>query len=163
MNHLENLLEKSIFASRWLLAPVYIVLSISLFFITIKVIQELLHFAPIVLTTDLKYMMLFFLHIVDLALIGNLVLMIIFAGYENFVSKITVADDSEDKPDWMGKTDFGDLKLKLVASIVAISGINLLETFMDISEISDREVQWMIIIHVVFTVSYTHLRAHETS
>jgi len=101
MNYLENLLEKSIFASRWLLAPVYIVLSISLFFITIKVIQELFYFAPIVLTTELKDMMLFVLHIVDLALIGNLVLMIIFAGYENFVSKISVADESEDKPSWL--------------------------------------------------------------
>ena len=153
MNYLENLLEKSIFASRWLLAPVYIVLSISLFFITVKVIQELIYFAPIVLSTELKDMMLFVLHIVDLALIGNLVLMIIFAGYENFVSKISVADESEDKPSLMGKTDFGDLKLKLVASIVAISGINLLETFMDISEVSDREIQWMIIIHVVFIFS----------
>ena len=153
MNYLENLLEKSIFASRWLLAPIYIVLSISLFFITVKVIQELIHFAPILLSIDLKDMMLFVLHIVDLALIANLVLMIIFAGYENFVSKISVADESEDKPSWMGKTDFGDLKLKLVASIVAISGINLLETFMDISEVSDREIQWMIIIHVVFIFS----------
>ena len=115
MNYLENLLEKSIFASRWLLAPIYIVLSISLFFITVKVIQELIHFAPILLSTDLKDIMLFVLHIVDLALIANLVLMIIFAGYENFVSKISVADESEDKQSWMGKTDFGDLKLKLVA------------------------------------------------
>ena len=153
MNNLENLLEKSIFASRWLLAPVYIVLSISLFFITIKVIQELLNFAPIVLTTELKDMMLFVLHIVDLALIGNLVLMIIFAGYENFVSRISVADGSEDKPDWMGTVDFSELKLKLVASIVAISGINLLETFMDIGEKNENEIFWMIIIHVVFVGS----------
>jgi len=153
MNYLGNLLEKSIFASRWLLAPVYIVLSISLAFITIKVVQELLYFAPVVLSAELKDMMLFSLHIIDLALIGNLVLMIIFAGYENFVSKISVADESEDKPSWMGKTDFGDLKLKLIASIVAISGINLLETFMDISDVSDREIQWMIIIHVVFILS----------
>ena len=153
MNQLENILERLIFASRWLLAPIYIVLSISLFFITIKVIQELLHFAPSLLSSDLKDMMLFVLHIVDLALISNLVLMIIFAGYENFVSKIAVADESEDKPEWMGKTDFADLKLKLIASIVAISGINLLETFMDISEVSDREIQWMIIIHVVFIFS----------
>ena len=153
MNQLESLLERLIFASRWLLAPIYIVLSISLFFITIKVIQELLHFTPSLLSSDLKDMMLFVLHIVDLALISNLVLMIIFAGYENFVSKISVADESEDKPEWMGKTDFGDLKLQLVASIVAISGINLLETFMDISEVSDREIQWMVIIHVVFIFS----------
>jgi uncharacterized protein (TIGR00645 family) len=97
-NFIEDSLEKSIFASRWFLAPIYIVLSISLFFITIKVVQEFFHFVPLILTVDLKGMMLFVLHIVDLALVGNLVLMIIFAGYENFVSKISIADDSEDKP-----------------------------------------------------------------
>ena len=137
-NFIEDSLEKSIFASRWFLAPIYIVLSISLFFITIKVVQEFFHFVPLILTVDLKGMMLFVLHIVDLALVGNLVLMIIFAGYENFVSKISIADDSEDKPSWMGKVDFSELKLKLIASMVAIS---------------DREFQWMIIIHVVFIFS----------
>ena len=96
---------------------------------------------------------LFVLKIVDMALIGNLVLMIIFAGYENFVSRIDVARQSPDKPSWMGHVDFTDLKLKLVASIVAISGINLLEAFMSIgyvddlgvSIVSDREIRWMII------------------
>ena len=98
-------------------------------------------------------MMLFVLHVIDLVLLGNLVLMIIFAGYENFVSKISIADDSEDKPTWMGRVDFSELKLKLVASIVAISGINLLETFMDITDTPDREIYWMIVIHIVFIAS----------
>ena len=98
-------------------------------------------------------MLLFVLRLVDMALIGNLVLMIIFAGYENFVSKIDVARESEDKPAWMGKVDFSGLKLKLVASIVAISGINLLEAFMDIKNHSDTEIKWQIIIHLVFIVS----------
>ncbi len=93
------------------------------------------------------------MHILDLALIGNLVLMILFAGYENFVSRISIADGSEDKPDWMGTVDFSELKLKLVASIVAISGINLLETFMDIGKKTENEIFWMIIIHVVFVGS----------
>ena len=150
---IEELLERGMFASRWFMAPVYIVLSISLFFITIKVIQEFIHYIPLILSMDIKQLLLFVLHIVDLALIGNLVLMIIFAGYENFVSKIGVADDSEDKPSWMGKVDFSGLKLKLVASIVAISGINLLEAFMDISEKTDNELKWMIIIHLVFVIS----------
>ena len=79
--------------------------------------------------------------------------MIIFAGYENFVSKIEVAKISEDKPNWMGNVDFSGLKLKLIASIVAISGINLLETFMDLSKKSDQEIKWMIIIHLVFVGS----------
>ena len=109
----------------------------------------------------LKEVLLFVLKIVDMALIGNLVLMIIFAGYENFVSRIDVARNSPDKPSWMGQVDFSGLKLKLVASIVAISGINLLEAFMSIgyvnemgeSIVSDREIQWMIIVHLVFIIS----------
>ena len=79
--------------------------------------------------------------------------MIIFAGYENFVSKIGVAQNSEDKPSWMGKVDFSGLKLKLIASIVAISGINLLEAFMNISSKTDQELKWMVLIHIVFILS----------
>ena len=150
---IEDLLERGMFASRWLMAPVYVALSLSLFFITIKVVQEFIHYIPLILTMDITQFLVFLLHIVDLALIGNLVLMIIFAGYENFVSKIGVAEGSEDKPSWMGKVDFSGLKLRLVASIVAISGINLLEVFMDISNKSDQEIKWMIIIHLVFVGS----------
>ena len=150
---IEDILERVIFASRWLMAPVYLVLSISLFFITVKVLQEFGHAIPLMFKMDIQELLLFVLHIVDLALIGNLVLMIIFAGYENFVSKIGVAQDSEDKPSWMGKVDFSGLKLKLVASIVAISGINLLESFMSLETKTDRDIQWMIIIHLVFVAS----------
>ena len=150
---IENVIERSIFASRWLLEPVYLVLSISLAFVAIKVVQEFLHFVPHVMENNLKELMLFLLHIVDLALVGNLILMIIFAGYENFVSKISVADSSEDKPNWMGKVDFSELKLKLIASIVAISGINLLEAFMDLAAHSDRDLKWQVVIHLVFIAS----------
>ena len=79
--------------------------------------------------------------------------MIIFAGYENFVSKIHVAEESEDRPTWMGTVDFSELKLKLVASIVTISGINLLAAFMDLSQISDREIFWMVVVHLIFILS----------
>lgn len=150
---IEDFLERFIFASRWFLAPVYVVLSLSLLFITIKVLEEFFHFIPTISSLEIKDMMLFVLHVIDLVLLGNLVLMIIFAGYENFVSKISIADDSEDKPTWMGRVDFSELKLKLVASIVAISGINLLETFMDITDTPDREIYWMIVIHIVFIAS----------
>lgn len=147
---LENILERGIFASRWFMAPVYVVLAISLGFIAIKVVQEFIHIVPLMFEMEIKNLMLFVLHIVDLALVGNLILMIIFAGYENFVSRISVAESSEDKPSWMGKVDFSELKLKLVASIVAISGINLLETFMDIADKSDRDIKWLLIIHAAF-------------
>ena len=150
---LEKNLEKGLFASRWFIAPVYVILAISLGIITLKVIQEFIHVVPLMFSMTVREVMLFVLHVVDLALVGNLILMIIFAGYENFVSKISAAENSEDKPSWMGKVDFSDLKLKLIASIVAISGINLLEIFMDIESVPDREIQWMIIVHLVFIIS----------
>ena len=151
--YVEEKLEVSMFASRWFMAPVYVVLSISLAVIMLKVVQEFVHNIPVFYSMDFKSLLLFVLHFIDMALIGNLVLMILFAGYENFVSKIGAARESEDKPAWMGKVDFSDLKLKLIASIVAISGINLLEIFMDIESVPDREVQWMIIVHLVFIIS----------
>ena len=151
--NLENTLESSMFASRWFMAPVYVVLSLSLAVIMLKVVQEFMHNVPLMITMDIRNLLLFVLHIVDLALIGNLVLMILFAGYENFVSKIDAARDSEDKPSWMGKVDFSGLKLKLISSIVAISGINLLEAFMSLKDHTDREVKWQIIIHLVFIAS----------
>jgi len=135
------------------MAPVYVVLSLSLAVIMLKVVQEFIHNLPLMVTMDIRNLLLFVLHIVDLALIGNLVLMILFAGYENFVSKIDAAKDSEDKPSWMGKVDFSGLKLKLISSIVAISGINLLEAFMSLKDHTDREIQWQIIIHIVFIAS----------
>ena len=151
--NVEELLEKSMFASRWFMAPVYIVLSISLAVIMIKVVQEFIHYIPLFLDLNIKDLLLFVLHILDLALIGNLVLMILFAGYENFVSKIGAARNSEDKPSWMGKVDFSGLKLYLVGSIVAISGINLLEAFMDVANLDDRNIKWQILIHLVFVIS----------
>ena len=153
LRNIEEKLEISMFASRWFMAPVYVVLSLSLAIIMFKVIQEFIYNIPGFISMDNKSLLLFVLHIIDMALIGNLVLMILFAGYENFVSKIDAARGSEDKPAWMGKVDFSGLKLKLVASIVAISGINLLEAFMSLDLHSDRDIRWQVIIHLVFIVS----------
>ena len=135
------------------MAPVYVVLSLSLAVIMLKVVQEFIYNVPLMVSMDIRNLLLFVLHIVDLALIGNLVLMVLFAGYENFVSKIDAATDSEDKPSWMGKVDFSGLKLKLISSIVAISGINLLEAFMSLKDLTVREIKWQIIIHLVFIAS----------
>ena len=159
--YIEEKLEVSMFASRWFMAPVYVVLSISLAIIMLKVIQEFVYSIPLFASMDFKNLLLFVLHIIDMALIGNLVRMILFAGYENFVSKIGAARDSEDKPAWMGKVDFSGLKLKLVASIVAISGINLLEAFMDLTNYSDRDLRWQVIIHLVFIFSGLLLAAMD--
>jgi len=152
-DNIENTLESSMFASRWFMAPVYVVLSLSLAIIMLKVVQEFTHNISAFYGMDIRNLLLFVLHIIDMALIGNLVLMILFAGYENFVSKIGAAEGSEDKPSWMGKVDFSGLKLKLISSIVAISGINLLEAFMSLKDHTDREIKWQIIIHLVFIAS----------
>ena len=92
------------------------------------------------------------LSLVDLALTAALVMIVIFSGYENFVSKIDHTDERH-WPDWMGSIDFTALKIKLLGSIVAISAIQLLKQFVAVQGITDRDLTWYVIIHVVFVVS----------
>lgn len=149
---IERRFEQVIFASRWLLAPFYLGLVVALGMLLVKFGQELFHILPHVLDMAEKDMILMILTLIDLSLAGNLLLMVIFSGYENFVSKMDVADHV-DRPDWMGKVDFSGLKLKLIASIVAISGIHLLKSFMNIKSTSHEELMWLVIIHMTFVVS----------
>lgn len=148
----ELFIERGLFASRWLMAPFYVGLVFALIILLWSFLEELFHFLmmfPHITQTDA---VLGVLSLIDLSLAGNLLLIVIFSGYENFVSKMNV-DDHEDSPDWKSTVDFATLKLKLVASIVAISGIHLLKVFMDAANVSDKQITWMIIIHVVFLFS----------
>lgn len=150
--NIEYYIEQGLFNSRWLMAPMYVGLVGALMVLLFSFMQELLHFImglPHLTQTDV---VLGVLSLIDLSLAGNLMLIVIFSGYENFVSKIDT-DDHEDQPDWKGTVDFSSLKLKLIASIVAISGIHLLKVFMDVDKVSLSQVQWMVIIHLVFVVS----------
>lgn len=149
---LERTLETLIFRSRWIMAPFYLGLVLSLVMLLVKFIQELIHLLPHVLEMNENQMILVVLSLIDMSLAGNLLLMVIFAGYENFVSKIDTGDH-EDRPDWMGKVDFGGLKLKLIASIVAISGIHLLKAFMNVGSQDKENLAWMVGIHMTFVVS----------
>ena len=149
---IERRFEQIIFSSRWLLAPFYLGLVVSLVLLLAKFAQEIFHIVPHVLEMQEKDVLLAVLTLIDLSLAGNLLLMVIFSGYENFVSKIDVADH-KDRPDWMGKVDFGGLMLKLIASIVAISGIHLLKSFMNIDNTSKENLMWMVIVHMTFVVS----------
>jgi uncharacterized protein (TIGR00645 family) len=96
------------------------------------------------------------LTLIDLTLAGNLLLIVLFSGYENFVSKFDF-DTGADRPDWMGKVDFSGLKMKLIASIVAISAIDLLKWFMGIEEMTDAQMDrrffWLVVIHLTFVLS----------
>jgi uncharacterized protein (TIGR00645 family) len=149
---IESLLEKTLFASRWLLAPFYLGLAIGIGILLIKFAQELFHLAMSAFRGTESEAILGVLSLVDLALTGSLLLIVILSGYENFVSKI---DHSRHKdwPEWMGTIDFTALKIKLLGSIVAISAIQLLKQFMAVKSTSDRELMWYVIIHVVFVVS----------
>ncbi len=148
----ESPLERLIFGSRWLMAPFYLGLIGSLAVLMFKFLQELIHFFPLASTAEESQVILWVLSLIDLSLAGNLVLMVIFSGYENFVSKIDVASH-KDRPDWMGTVDFSGLKLKLIASIVAISGIHLLKAFMAIDSMNKDNLMWLLILHGTFVMS----------
>ncbi len=151
-NFVEDLIERAIFASRWILAPFYLGLALSLFILLIKFGFELFHVAAHAFEATESQVILGILALVDLALTGSLLVIVIFSGYENFVSKIDHSGH-RDWPDWMGTIDFTALKLKLLSSIVAISAVQLLKQFMAVSNVSDRDLFWLVVIHVVFVVS----------
>jgi len=138
MSRVEFYMERLLLASRWLMAPFYCGLVITLFVLMIKFCQELFAFLPNMFEAKETALIVWILTLIDLSLAGNLLLIVIFSGFENFVSKMDIGDH-EDKPSWMGKVDFGGMKLKLVASIVAISAIQLLKTFMNIHAVSENE------------------------
>lgn len=155
---IETSFEKGLFASRWLIAPMYVGLSIALAMLTVIFVRELLHYIPEVMTMTAEKMILVVLTLIDLTLAANLLLIVLFSGYENFVSKLDI-DDHADRPEWMGKVDFSGLKMKLIASIVAISAIHLLKKFMEIGDtktpttINSNELFWLTVIHLTFVVS----------
>ncbi len=151
-NIIERSIEQGLFASRWLMAPFYIGLVGALIVLLFSFMQELLHFMMSIPTLTQTDAVLGVLSLIDLSLAGNLLIIVMFSGYENFVSKIDTTDH-KDQPEWKGTVDFSSLKLKLIASIVAISGIHLLKVFMDVEKTSDAQIRWMIIIHLVFVVS----------
>jgi uncharacterized protein (TIGR00645 family) len=148
----ERILEKFLFASRWLLAPFYVALVIVLGVLMLKALQELWHFVTHALTASEAEVILAALTLIDMTFTGSLIVIVILSGYENFVSKIK-GNDHEDWPEWMGKIDFSGLKLKLMSSIVAISAIQVLKAFMSLKTISDRDLYWYVGIHMVFVIS----------
>lgn len=169
---MERMIERLLFSSRWILAPVYLGLSLALialgitFFVEVfnvfgHVFENIVSHAP-----DAAHavagagparnpeaeLVLSLLAMVDLVLVGSLIVMVMFSGYENFVSKMDIEADSE-KLGWLGKLDANSLKLKVASSIVAISSIHLLRAFMDARETPNDKLLWYVIIHLTFVVS----------
>jgi len=148
MRKFEQLFENLLFQSRWLLAPFYLGLVISLILLLIHFLAELYEFVVKIHIASESDVILGVLALIDLVLVGNLILIVIFSGYENFVSRFDV--DSHDRPEWMAKVDFGGLKMKLMSSIVAISAIQVLKAFMNVGNYDDKKLMWLAGIHVVF-------------
>lgn len=149
---MDKMLERGLVASRWLLAPFYFGLIIALAVVLFKFGQELLHYVTAAMSLTEETTVTGALALVDLALLGSLILIVIFSGYENFVSEIDGAGH-DNWPTWMSKVDFTGLKLKLMGSIVLISAIQVLKGFMEIETLSDRQLYWLLGVHMVFMVS----------
>lgn len=146
--HIENLL----YNARWLLAPVYVGLSLALFALVIKFFQEIVHLVPILFSITETDLILVILSLVDMSLVGGLLVMVMFSSYENFVSRIDI-EEGKEKLGWLGKVDSGTLKNKVAASIVAISSIHLLKVFMNADNISNDKLFWYVIVHLTFVIS----------
>ena len=149
---MEKTVENLLYASRWLLAPIYVGLSLALLILGIKFFQEVLHVLPHVLELPEAEIVLIVLSLVDIALVGGLLVMVMLSGYENFVSSIDIREGVE-KLHWLGKLDAGSLKQKVAASIVAISSIHLLKAFMNAQQLPNDKLMWYVIIHLTFVVS----------
>ena len=149
---MESTFERLLYAARWLLAPIYIGLSLALLALGIKFFQEALHLLPHILEMKEADLVLITLSLVDIALVGGLIVMVMLSGYENFVSAINIREGGE-KLDWLGKLDAGSLKQKVAASIVAISSIHLLKAFMNAPQIENDKLMWYVIIHITFVLS----------
>jgi len=152
MNSIESKLEKALYAARWLLAPLYLGLSLALILLSIKFFQEVIHLFSVILSTTESEMVLVILSLVDMSLVGGLIIMVMLSGYENFVSQINI-DNDEEKLSWLGKLDAGSLKQKVAASIVAISSIHLLQKFMNADQIDNEKLMWYVLIHITFVLS----------
>ena len=154
----ERSLESWIFQSRWLMAPFYLGMTFALLLLLVAFFKDLGDLLPQIFDPSPEHIIVGVLTLIELSLAGNLVIMIMFSGYENFVSRIDTGD-SEDRPSWMGTLDFSGLKMKVIGSIVAISIISLLRAFMVLSlaagggAFDSTRLKWMLILHISFVTS----------
>ena len=152
----EEIFEKVLFSSRWLLAPLFLGLSLALLALGVKFFQAAWEVFHGLLEMEEQDLVLTVLAMIDIVLGGSLIVMVMLSGYENFVS--TIDAKGSDSLSWLGKLDAGTLKLKVAASIVAISSIHLLRIFMKVgaqedSTYTDAQIMWYIILHITFVLS----------
>jgi uncharacterized protein (TIGR00645 family) len=152
MKKVEIVIENTMYRSRWLLAPIYLGLSLALIALGMKFFQEVIHLLPNVFSMTEADIILVILSLIDMAMVGGLIVMVMMSGYENFVSQLDVSE-GEEKLSWLGTMDSSSLKMKIAASIVAISSIHLLKIFMNASNTDNDKLLWYVIIHLTFVLS----------
>ncbi|MCR6650300.1 MAG: TIGR00645 family protein [Cellvibrionaceae bacterium] len=149
---MEKLIEQSLYRARWLLAPIYLGLAVALLALIIKFFQESVYLLLGVFHMSEAKMILSILTLIDLAMVGGLIVMVMMSGYENFVSQLDL-DGEKEKLNWLGKMDSSSLKGKIAASIVAISSIHLLKVFMNVTNTEETHIYWYTVLHVTFVAS----------
>lgn len=152
MKRTEAFLESVMFRGRWLLAPFFFGLMVAIAAILVKFAKQLAALLAAISSGSEQDVILLVLSLIDSSLIASLLLIIAFSGYENFVSKIATGEH-EDRPVWMGKVGFSDLKLKLIGAIVAISAVELLKAFYAADRMTNTQLGWRVGIHLTFVVS----------
>lgn len=149
---MEKFIERTMYASRWLLAPIFLGMSLAIVALALKFFQELFHVLPHVFEIAEANLVLSILGMIDMALVASLLVMVMLSSYENFVSRLDIGADTE-KLDWLGKLDAGSVKQKIAASIVAISSIHLLRIFMQGDKYTDEKLYAYVVMHLAFVLS----------
>ncbi len=149
---IEKAIERMMYSARWILAPIYLGLSLALLALGLKFFQEIFHVLPIIFEMAEADLVLVVLSLIDLALVGGLIVMVMLSSYESFVSRLDM-DDHNEKLGWLGKMDYTSLKNKVASSIVAISSIHLLKIFMNTPNTDNDKLMWYVLIHITFVVS----------
>lgn len=149
---MERLIERLMYSARWLLAPMYLGLALVLIALLLRFFSSTLSLLGDIFSHSETTVILKVLTLIDLSLVAGLIVMVMYSGYENFVSKLDI-DEGTEKLGWLGKMDSGSLKAKLAASIVAISSIQLLKVFMDAESYGNDKLMWNVIMHLTFVAS----------
>lgn len=147
---MKKIIEEMIYVSRWLIFPIYLGLSFCLVLLTLKFFQLSFFILPEIFFISESGLILVILSLIDIVLVGGLLVMVMFSGYENFIHKMDIKGD---KLDWMGTMDVNSIKSKVSSSIVAISSVHLLRVFMETEKISNDKIIWYIVIHLTFVIS----------
>ena len=145
-------LSQIIFLSRWLQLPLYLglifVQGLYAWRFAVEVFQLLVS-ANLMSETEV---MMAVLGLIDIVLISNLLIMVIIGGYETFVSRLNISGHP-DEPEWLGRVSSGTLKIKLALSLISISSIHLLRTFLDTEHQTDHAVMWQVVILLTFIIA----------